>query len=160
MPLNSSLESNWCNNMSEEEHMEDEASTEAAKKEMTKEEEQIRDEKAEVKKEEVTKEQETKGTAAPTETRRKGNVIYIGNKPPMSYVLALITAFNMQDTDEVVLKARGRAITTAVDVAEITRNRFIKDAEVRSIAIGTEEVASREGGNPRNVSIIEISLHK
>jgi DNA-binding protein len=160
MPLISSLESNWCKNMSEKEHMEDEASTEDAKEEATKEEEQIRDEKAEVKKEEVTKGQETKGTAGPTETRRKDNVIYIGNKPPMNYVLALITAFNMRDTDEVVLKARGRAITTAVDVAEITRNRFIKDAEVRSITIGTEEVASREGGNPRNVSTIEINLHK
>jgi DNA-binding protein len=146
--------------MSEEEHKEEEASTEAAKKEMTKEEEQIIDETAEIKKEKATKEQETKVTAAPTETRRKDNVIYIGNKPPMNYVMALITAFNMQDTDEVVLKARGRAISTAVDVAEITRNRFLKDAEVHSIAIGTEEVASREGGNPRNVSTIEITVHK
>jgi len=146
--------------MSEEEHMKDEASAEAENKELAKEEKQVKDEASEVKKEEATKEQEAKSTTIPTKTGHEDNVIYIGNKPPMNYVMALITAFNMQDTDEVVLKARGRAISTAVDVAEITRNRFFKDAEVNSIAIGTEEVAPREGGNPRNVSTIEISLHK
>jgi DNA-binding protein len=87
-------------------------------------------------------------------------VVFVGNKPPMNYVMAVITAFNMSDTNEVTLKARGRAISTAVDVAEITRNRFFKDARVHSIAIGTEEITPREGGNPRNVSTMEINLTK
>lgn len=74
--------------------------------------------------------------------------------------MAAITAFNMSDTNEVVLKARGRAISAAVDVAEITRNRFFKDAKVRSVVIGTEEVTPREGGNFRNVSTMEITIKK
>ena len=57
------------------------------------------------------------------------NVIYVGNKPPMSYVLAVVTQFNSGST-EVVIKARGRAISRAVDAAEITRNRFVTDAKV------------------------------
>ena len=75
----------------------------------------------------------------------------------MSYVLAVITSFNSSDTKEVTLKARGRAITTAVDVAEIVNNRFMKDLTIGGIAIGTEEIQQEEGGT-RNVSTIEISL--
>ena len=88
------------------------------------------------------------------------NVIFVGNKPPMNYVMAVITAFNMGNGTEVTLKARGRAISTAVDVAEITRNRFFKDLKVHAISIGTEEITPREGGNPRNVSTVEIFLRK
>ena len=54
-----------------------------------------------------------------TEERTDDNVIYIGKKPPMSYVLAVITQFNTSGSDEVILKARGRSISTAVDTAEI-----------------------------------------
>jgi DNA-binding protein len=62
---------------------------------------------------------------------------------------------------EVVLKARGRAIATAVDVAEITRSRFLRDLKVSKIAIGTEEMPAREGENrARMVSTMEITLTK
>ncbi|UCH32281.1 MAG: DNA-binding protein Alba [Candidatus Bathyarchaeota archaeon] len=88
------------------------------------------------------------------------DIIYVGNKPPMNYVMAVITGFNTGNTTEVTLKARGRAISTAVDVAEITRNRFFKDAKVHAISIGTEQITPREGGNPRNVSTLEITLRK
>jgi DNA-binding protein len=88
------------------------------------------------------------------------DIIYVGNKPPMNYVMAVITGFNTGNTTEVILKARGRAISTAVDVAEIVRNRFFKDAKVYTISIGTEQITPREGGNPRNVSTLEISLKK
>lgn len=91
---------------------------------------------------------------------RDPNTIYVGNKPPMNYVMAVITGFNMSDTSEITLKARGRAISTAVDVAEIVRNRFFKDAKVNAISIGTEQITPKEGGNPRNVSTLEISLKK
>ena len=91
----------------------------------------------------------------------KSDVIFVGNKPPMSYVLAIITAFSQRDIKEVTLKARGRAITTAVDVAEITRSRFLKDLKVTKIAIGTVEMPPREGENKsRMVSTIEITLSK
>jgi len=88
---------------------------------------------------------------------REPNVIYVGRKPPMSYVMAIITCFTASDIKEVVLKARGRAIMTAVDVAEITRRRFMKDLNVSKITIGSEEIALEEGG-ARNVSTIEITL--
>ena len=86
------------------------------------------------------------------------NVIFIGNKPPMSYVLAVVTQFN-SGSAEVVIKARGRAISRAVDAAEITRNRFVTDAKVKEIRIGTESITNEEG-RTSNVSSIEISLAK
>ncbi|KPV65299.1 MAG: DNA/RNA-binding protein Alba [Candidatus Bathyarchaeota archaeon BA1] len=88
---------------------------------------------------------------------REPNVIYIGRKPPMSYVMAIITSFTASDIKEVVLKARGQAIITAVDVAEITRRRFMKDLNVSKVTIGTEEIPLEEGGT-RSVSTIEITL--
>jgi DNA-binding protein Alba len=94
-------------------------------------------------------------------TERSNDVVFVGNKPPMSYVLAIITAFSSGNLKEITLKARGQAITTAVDVAEITRSRFIKDLKVSKIAIGTAEMPPREGENrSRMVSTIEISLAK
>jgi DNA-binding protein len=86
------------------------------------------------------------------------NVVYIGNKPVMNYVLAVVTQMN-SGAPEVMLKARGRAISRAVDVAEIVRNRFLPELEVGSIDICTEEMTSREGSNS-NVSAIEIQLCK
>ena len=89
------------------------------------------------------------------------DVIFVGNKPPMSYVLAIITSLSQGNLKEITLKARGQAITTAVDVAEITHNRFIKDLKVTKIAIGTAEMPPREGENrSRMVSTIEIALTK
>ena len=84
------------------------------------------------------------------------NTIFIGNKPPMSYVLAVVTQFN-GGSNEVMIKARGRAISRAVDTAEIVRNRFIKEAEIKDIVIGTESITNEEGRNS-NVSSIEIKL--
>ncbi|MFO8132990.1 MAG: DNA-binding protein Alba [Thermoplasmatota archaeon] len=86
------------------------------------------------------------------------NIVYVGNKAPMSYVIAVITEFE-QGATHVTLKARGRAISRAVDAAEITRNRFLKDVTVENISIDTEEVESEEGDS-RNVSSMEIVLTK
>lgn len=92
---------------------------------------------------------------------KKPDVIFIGNKPPMSYVLAIITAFSSNSINEITLKARGRSISTAVDAAEITRRRFLKDLSVIAIGIGTEEMPPREGENrARMVSTMEIKLGK
>jgi len=92
------------------------------------------------------------------EGKKDGNVIYVGNKPPMSYVLAVVTQFNTGGSDEVIIKARGRAISRAVDTAEISRNRFIKDAEIKDIQIATESITNEEEGRTSNVSSIEITL--
>lgn len=86
------------------------------------------------------------------------NTVFVGSKPPMSYVLAVVTQFGY-GSKQVTLKARGRAISKAVDVAEITRRRFVTDAKVNGINIATEEVKTEEGGTLK-VSSIEITLSK
>jgi len=91
------------------------------------------------------------------EKRTDENVIYVGQKPLMSYVLAVITQFGDNGSNGVILKARGRAISTAVDTAEVVRNRFMKDAKIKDINIGTESVTNEEGRSS-NVSSIEICL--
>ena len=86
-------------------------------------------------------------------------VMYVGRKPPMNYVLGIITSFAGSNAEEVTLKARGRAINTAVDAAEIVRHRFMKELNVKKITIGTEEMPAREGeSRSRNISTIEITL--
>jgi len=85
------------------------------------------------------------------------NIIYVGNKPVMNYVLAVVTQFN-NGAAEVLIKARGRAISRAVDVAEIARNRFLTEVNVREIAISTESLSTETGET--NVSAIEITVGK
>lgn len=86
------------------------------------------------------------------------NVIYIGKKPAMNYVLAVVTQFNSAGQD-ITIKARGKSISRAVDVAEITRSRFLKDAVVKNIRISTEAL-KEEDGTTSNVSSIEIVIGK
>jgi DNA-binding protein len=84
--------------------------------------------------------------------------ILVGNKNVMSYVLACVTLFN-KGAKEVVIKARGRLISRAVDVAEITRHRFIEELVVKTIEIGTTSVQTDKGSD-LNVSTIDITLSK
>ncbi len=87
------------------------------------------------------------------------NIVYIGNKPINSYVMACVNQFNKGDP-EIVLKARGRAISRAVDVAEVLKRLFLKDViVVTNIAINTEEVQNREG-RTSNISAMEITIKK
>jgi len=88
------------------------------------------------------------------------NSVLIGRKPVMNYVLACISLFH-GGASEVSVKARGNAISRAIDVVEVTRRRFMPDLKVQNIGIGTEELmAFEEGGAPSNVSTIEITLEK
>ncbi len=87
------------------------------------------------------------------------NTVFIGKKPTMNYVLAVVMQFN-SGNDEVFIKARGRAISRAVDVAEIVRHRFVLDASIKEIKIDTEQLQRGEEGTTANVSSIEISLKK
>src|SRR5512136_1998276 len=102
--------------------------------------------------------EKTKEKITIEEKRTDENVIYVGQKPPMSYVLAVVTQFQGSGSDEVVIKARGRSISTAVDTAEIVRNRFVKDAKIKDVKIGTESITNEEEGRTSNVSSIEIIL--
>ena len=88
----------------------------------------------------------------------KDNVVFIGKKPSMSYVLAVVTQFGAGQ-NEIFLKARGRSISKAVDVAEIVRNKFVPESRVDDIKIGTEEVTT-ENKDKINVSTIELTMRK
>lgn len=92
----------------------------------------------------------------PPRNPKDRNTVFIGNKPPMNYVLAVVTQFN-QNEPEVVIRARGKAISQAVDVAEIVRNKFYSKCSVKVVTIGTEQVTS-EDGRRRSVSAIEIRM--
>ena len=112
-------------------------------------------EKSEEKAEEKEKPKKKKVTKKAAEAE---NAVYIGRKPVMNYVVACMTYFNAGE-EAVVVKARGRAISRAVDTVELLRRSFVKDVDVKSINIDTEEVTGPEGQS-RNVSTMEITLVK
>jgi len=86
------------------------------------------------------------------------NTVYIGKKATMNYVLAVVSQLNAGN-DNVCIKARGRAISRAVDVAEIVRHRFVQNLAYKQVKIDTEVMPGQDGGNA-NVSSIEIYMAK
>jgi DNA-binding protein len=90
---------------------------------------------------------------------RDPNTIYVGKKPVMNYVLACLTVLQ-SGAETVTVKARGRTISTAVDVAQILTKRFATDVGIKNIDIGTEQVKSVVSGQTSNVSSIEIVMGK
>jgi len=85
----------------------------------------------------------------------KDNTVFVGNKPVMNYVLAVVTQFN-NGAEEVAIKARGKAISRAVDTAEIALNRFLDNVGKKEILTSTEVIDTDSGKT--NVSSIEIVL--
>ena len=84
-------------------------------------------------------------------------MIYIGQKTAMDYVMACFTVVQ-SGSEEIIIKARGRAISRAVDVSEILKNRFMQNqAQIKTIEIGTETIESKDRG-PFSVSTIEIVI--
>jgi len=90
----------------------------------------------------------------------ENNAVLVGTKPVINYVLACITLFH-SGAKEINVKARGRSISRAIDVAEVVTRRFLPDVKVKSVGIGTDRLAAREeGGSMINVSTIEITLER
>ena len=88
----------------------------------------------------------------------ENNSVLIGRKPVMNYVLACITLFH-GGAQEVSVKARGRAVSRAVDVVEIVRRRFLPDVKIQNIEIGTQSLQLESSNtSSTNVSTIEITL--
>lgn len=88
------------------------------------------------------------------------NSIFIGNKPFMNYVTGVVMQFTTKGASEVTVKARGKFIARAVDVAEVATKRFLRDqVVVKNIKIDSEGFQNKEGRDVR-VSIIEIVLTK
>ena len=119
---------------------------------------------------EITNKKETEQPSENTETTEKtrekpknteDNVVFIGQKPFMNYVTAVVTQFETHRQKEVTIKARGKFISRAVDVAEVASKRFLKDENIRvkGIKIDSEEFENKEGKRI-NVSTIDITLTK
>ena len=89
----------------------------------------------------------------------RSNTVFIGRKPVLNYVLACLTLLKSGE-NEVLIKARGRSISTAVDVVEVTKNRFVNDLKIVDISIGTERLTSPDRDQPTNVSSIEIKVKR
>ncbi|MGB9758219.1 MAG: DNA/RNA-binding protein AlbA [Thermoproteota archaeon] len=99
-------------------------------------------------------------TTKPEATRAPSNVIFVGKKSALVYAVAALMQIN--NSSEVMIRARGRAISKAVDVVEILKGRFLQEAlKIKDIKIGTELLPPKqEGLKPRNVSTIEITVTK
>jgi archaea-specific DNA-binding protein len=88
------------------------------------------------------------------------NSIFIGNKPFMNYVTSVVVQFTTKGAQEVLIRARGKFISRAVDIAEVSMKRFLKDQiELKEIRIDSEGFTNKEGHDVR-VSSIEIILKK
>ena len=88
------------------------------------------------------------------------NSIFIGNKPFMNYVTSVVMQFTTKNATDVTIKARGKFISRAVDVAEVASKRFLKDQiSLKDISINSEGFQNSEGKEVR-VSTIEIMLTK
>jgi DNA-binding protein len=84
------------------------------------------------------------------------NLVKIGKKPTMNYVVACVTLFNT-GVPEVVVRARGQSINKAVETVEMLRRAFFKNVQIHSVDIGTEQV-QRDDGSMASLSTIEITL--
>jgi len=93
-----------------------------------------------------------------TEESDVDNIIFIGAKAPMNYVIAVLTEF--KSNNEVVIKARGRAIGKAVEVAEIVRKKFMEEVEVIEIKIDSEHIIDDKTNKPMDIPAIEIYIAK
>ncbi len=115
--------------------------------------------KAPAKKDTAKKDTAKKDTTIKTE-KQQSQIIYIGKKDTISYVLVAVTILNKSDMCSI--QARGRQISKAVDIAEITRRKFLQDMiEVDDVIIGSEEIHSNEEGiPPKTVSTIDIILKR
>lgn len=91
----------------------------------------------------------------------ESNAVYVGKKPTMNYVLACITFFH-GGAKEIHIRARGKSITRAIDVAEVVRKRFLPDVKVINIAIGTDKIHHQDDENQEvtNISTIELTLQR
>ena len=91
-----------------------------------------------------------------TKENSDDNVIFVGNKPPMNYIIAVLTEF--KKSDEVVVKARGRAISKAVETVEVVRKKFLADVKISDIQIGSENIIDDKTNKPMDLATIEIYM--
>tara|TARA_Y100000310_G_scaffold299197_1_gene333794 strand:- start:651 stop:953 length:303 start_codon:yes stop_codon:yes gene_type:complete len=98
---------------------------------------------------------------AEEQKKKDDNVIFVGTKPFMNYITGIAMQFTVKNSNEVIIKARGKFITKAVNLAEVIRKKYLKDRNInlKDIKIGSEELENKDG-KKTNVSTIEITLMK
>jgi len=108
---------------------------------------------------ESTEEKKVENTEKKSED--KDNIIFVGIKPFMNYVTGVVMQFQNKGQDEVIVSARGKFVSKAVDAVEVARRTFLRDEniKVKDIKIGSEEFENKEGKRIF-VSSIEITLSK
>ena len=84
------------------------------------------------------------------------NIIFIGSKPPMNYIIAVLTEF--KKNNEVIIKARGRSISKAVETAEVVRHKFLQHVNIVDIKLGLENIIDDKTSKPMDIPSIEIYL--
>ncbi len=89
--------------------------------------------------------------------RKDDNIVYVGKKPTMSYVLAVMTQIQ-SGMPEIHIRARGKSISKAVDISEVVKNRFLQNVR-REVQLGTESITDKDN-RPMNVSTISIKMTK
>ncbi|MBT7474546.1 DNA-binding protein Alba [Candidatus Woesearchaeota archaeon] len=92
--------------------------------------------------------------------KEDNNSIYVGGKPFMNYVTGVVMQFTTKNSKEVIIKSRGKFISRAVDIAEVTTKRFLEGTiEISEINTDSEEFENKEGKQVR-VSTMEITLKR
>lgn len=131
--------------------------------EENKEEQQPEEEKKEEKPEEEKSEEEQSSSEKPETVKQERretdrNIVYVGSKPFMNYVTGVVMQFN-SGMNKVIIKARGKYISRAVDIEEVVKNRFMQGVKLDSVKIGSDEFKNREGRTVR-ASTVELTLSK
>jgi len=84
--------------------------------------------------------------------KKENNSVYIGSKPFFNYVTA--TEMQLGQEKKVIIKARGKNITKAIDVSEfILRNGKAKRTEIK---ISSDKY--EKDGKELHISTIEMTL--
>ena len=84
------------------------------------------------------------------------NIIFLGSKAPMNYVVAVLTEF--KKNNEVIIKARGRSISKAVETGLLVQKKFMKEAEIIEIKVDLENIIDDKTQKPMDIPAIEIYL--
>jgi len=124
------------------------------------EETEIKEKNTETEKE-VNSKEDTSEKPLDVSEEDKDNTIFIGIKPFMNYVTGVVMQFKNKGQKEVIVSARGKFTSKAIDVTEVARRTFLRDdnIQVKDIKISSEQFENKEGKRIY-VSTIEIYLIK
>ena len=92
----------------------------------------------------------------------KTGIIFIGHDDPFLYFPDMMSYLSREEIDKIKLKARGKSISNAVNVAEQFKNRFSNEipSKIDNVEIGTEEVPRKDKKGKIKMSFIMIEMSK